>query len=100
MPVPDRNSRECLHSYLVRSLGFRIFSSSGIYPAQRRMIDLPEAAALSNAPPRPLRGDSLGGLHLLDRLGHRDYPLCAFHVQVLDQLAVDDHNALAACACR
>ena len=46
-----------------------------------------------------LRGESLG-LHLLYRLGHGDDPLCTFHMQVLDQLAVDDDNAFAACACR
>ena len=46
-----------------------------------------------------LRGGSLR-LHLFDRLGHGDDPLCTFHMQILDQLAVDDDNALAARACR
>ena len=46
-----------------------------------------------------LRGGNLC-LHLLDRLGHGDHPLGTFHMQILDQLAVDDDNAFAACACR
>jgi hypothetical protein len=96
--TPELNAPELVVEEIVRLDSYPFAQRNLSNSAQNHRSAGSGGARHSNALPRPLRGDSLG-LHLLDRLGHRDHPLCAFHMQVLDQLAVDDHNTLAACAC-